>query len=56
VIVGVILNFGADDGNSGHVNRALVCLIVEVFVETFGERDLKRQMTVEPENASPADG
>ena len=54
VIVGVTLNLGADDGNSRHVNRALVRLIVELFVEAFGDRDLKRQITVEPENVLPA--
>jgi len=36
VIVGVTLNLGADDGNSRHVNRALVRLIVELFVEASG--------------------
>jgi hypothetical protein len=56
VIVGGTLNLGADDSNSRHVHRALVRLIVELFVEAFGDRDLKRQITVEPENALPAYG
>lgn len=39
-------SFGDDDGNSRHVNRELVRLIVELFVEIFGDSNLTRHIAV----------
>jgi tetratricopeptide (TPR) repeat protein len=49
-----VRSFGDDDGNSRHVNRELVRLIVELFVDTFGDSGLTRTISNRPDTPSIA--